>query len=110
METLWSWWKVSVCAWGGGGGCLSFVGWLIHSLSLSLPYSPLLVRTEPYSQREVRAHIQRLKDLLCTNPLQQAMSCSDGLTLSFLASITITDPEGKLLISVSGMYMHVHVL
>ena len=72
----------------------SFVTWFILPPPPSSLSLPLLVLTEPYSQREVRAHVQRLKDLLSTNPLQQAMTCSDGLTLSFLASITITDPEG----------------
>ena len=73
----------------------------VNSLSLSL-----LILIEPYSQREVRAHVQRLKDLLSTNPLQQAMSCSDGLTLSFLASITITDPEGTFRLTCTCMYMY----
>ena len=77
--------------------CILSIPLLIHSLSLS----------EPYSQREVRAHVQRLKDLLSTNPLQQAMTCSEGLTLSFLASITITDPEGTYSFNtVNDLYSH----
>ena len=64
---------------------------LLSPLSLSL--SPSL-HIEPYTQRDVRTHVQRLKDLLSTNPLHQAMTCSDGLTLSFLAAITVNDPEG----------------
>lgn len=39
--------------------------------------------------------MQRLKDLLSTNPLQNSMLNSDGITLSFLSAITLLDPEGK---------------
>ena len=49
---------------------------------------------EPYTHRDVRLHVQRLKDLLSTNPLQQSMLSSDGLTLSFLFAITSLDPNG----------------
>lgn len=47
-----------------------------------------------YAQRDVGLHVQRLKDLMSTNPLQQSLSCSDGLTLSFLSTIAKLDPEG----------------
>ena len=90
MVTLWNWLKVLLCV--CVCVCVSKVDHRIQicfiQVSLSLPL------IEPYSQRDVRTHIQRLKDLLSTNPLQQAMSCSGGLSLSFLATITITDPEG----------------
>ena len=50
---------------------------------------------EPYTQRDVRMHVQRLRDLLSSDPLNQAVAPGgEGLSLSFLAAVTLTDPEG----------------
>ena len=53
----------------------------------------LCVVAESYTQRDMRCHIQRLKDLLSTNPIQQSMLGSDGATLTFLSAITLLNPE-----------------
>ncbi len=53
-----------------------------------------VLSAESYTQRDVRLHVQRLKDLLSTNPLQQSMLSSDGLSLSFLSSIALLDTDG----------------
>ncbi len=50
---------------------------------------------EPYTQRDVRVHLQRLKDLLLTDAVHQAVvPGGEGLSLSFLAAIALTNPEG----------------
>eukprot|EP00731_Ephydatia_muelleri_P023618 Em0015g1201a len=51
---------------------------------------------EPYTQRDVRVHVQRLKDLLSANPVSQSFTCTDGMTLSLLAAITLKEPEGPI--------------
>ena len=39
-------------------------------------------------------HVQRLKDLLSANPVNQSFTYTDGMTLSLLAAITLKEPEG----------------
>ena len=81
--------------WGGW----SEIGRLVRdgeagaSWSLDLKESFFPVCAEIYTQRDVRLHVQRLKDLLSTSPLEQSMMSTDGLTLSFLTSITQLHPE-----------------
>ena len=58
----------------------------VHIISLS---------TEPYSLREARIHVCRIKELLADNTDLLA-SGSEGLSFSFLSHITVTNPEGML--------------
>lgn len=51
--------------------------------------------TEPYSQKDIRVHLQRLRELLTISPFQQALTHSDGMSLSLLAAITLKDQEGR---------------
>jgi hypothetical protein len=48
---------------------------------------------EPYTQKDVRIHLQRLRELLTVSPVQQALTNSDGMTLSLLSAISLKDPE-----------------
>lgn len=55
---------------------------------------------EPYTLRDARLHVQRLKDLLLTDLLTQAVTVSsapggEGLSLSFLAAVALTNPEAS---------------
>ena len=60
---------------------------------------------EPYTQRDVRVHLQRLKDLLLTDAVHQAVvPGGEGLSLSFLAAIALTNPEGLLHGICNNMY------
>eukprot|EP00731_Ephydatia_muelleri_P023577 Em0015g1160a len=45
-------------------------------------------------KRDVRVHVQRLKDLLSANPVSQSFTCTDGMTLSLLAAITLKGARG----------------
>ena len=56
---------------------------------VSLRYFP-----ESYSVREARIHIRRLRDLLSTTLLQNALTATDNLSLSFCSFVTGQDPEG----------------
>ena len=53
-----------------------------------------LLLSEPYSVREARIHVRRLKDLLSTNLLTNAYSAVDNLSLSFLGTVAGVDVEG----------------
>ena len=66
----------------------------LPSLSLFLS-SSLSLPADLYTQKDVRVHLQRLKELLTVDPLQQALTYSDGMSLSLLAAITLKDPEGE---------------
>ena len=54
---------------------------------------------EPYTQRDVRVHVQRLRDLLVTDLIHHGGGVSapgsEGLTLSFLSAIAMTSPDGE---------------
>ena len=108
MGTQWRWWRVSggregEREWGRGrekergservrgGGSRKTVR------RRHVEYNSRVV--ESYTQRDVRLHVQRLKDLLSTNPLQHSMLNSDGVTLSFLSAITSLEHEGTSLTS-----------
>ena len=49
---------------------------------------------EPYSVREARIHIRRLRDLLSTSLYQSSFSATDNLSLSLCTAIAGVDPEG----------------
>ena len=49
---------------------------------------------EPYSVREARIHLRRIKDLLSTNFHINAYSAVDHLSLSFLSAVAGIDVEG----------------
>lgn len=51
--------------------------------------------TEPYSVREARIHLRRIKDLLSTNFHINAYSAVDHLSLSFLSTVAGVDVEGE---------------
>ena len=48
---------------------------------------------EPYTQRDARLHVQRLKDLLSTDPFKQSLVGADGFSLSFLSAVAAIDGE-----------------
>ena len=58
---------------------------------------PRLSPPEPYTQKDIRIHLQRLRELLTVSPFQQSLTNADGMTLSLLSAITLRDPEGQLL-------------
>ena len=62
---------------------------------------------ESYTQRDVRLHVERLKDLLSTDPLHQSVLCKDGITLSFVSAVTLLDPEGEWVWHSPQCCMHV---
>ncbi|CAI8049028.1 Clustered mitochondria protein homolog [Geodia barretti] len=47
---------------------------------------------EPYTQKDIRIHLQRLRELLTVSPFQQSLTNADGMTLSLLSAITLRDP------------------
>ena len=51
--------------------------------------------SEPYSVREARIHIRRLRDLLSTSLYQSSFSATDNLSLSLCTTIAGVDPEGE---------------
>jgi len=55
----------------------------------------LSLSAEPYTLREARIHVCRVKELLTDN-IDLLTSGSDGLSFSFLSHITTTKPEGML--------------
>ncbi|XP_065054486.1 clustered mitochondria protein homolog [Rhopilema esculentum] len=52
---------------------------------------------EPYSVREARIHIRRLRDLLSTSLYQSSFSATDNLSLSLCTTIAGVDPEDEIL-------------
>ena len=54
-----------------------------------------LLIVEPYSVREARIHLRRIKDLLSTNFHLNAYSAVDHLSLSFLSAVAGVDVEGE---------------
>ena len=54
---------------------------------------PILV---PYTLRDVLLHVQRLQELLGSNPLQQSITCTNGLSLSMLSAVIMADLESEL--------------
>jgi len=62
--------------------------------------SYLFLILELYAQRDVRAHIQRLRDLLAANPFGQSLTGNEGLSLSFLSAITLKEPAASKYASV----------
>eukprot|EP00794_Sanderia_malayensis_P014402 gene14402-15902_t len=52
---------------------------------------------EPYSVREARIHIRRLRDLLSTSLYQSSFTATDNLSLSLYSTIAGLDPEEEIL-------------
>ncbi|PFX18364.1 Clustered mitochondria protein-like [Stylophora pistillata] len=59
--------------------------------------STVKVVEEPYSVREARIHLRRIKDLLSTNFHVNAYSAIDHLSLSFLSAVAGVDVEEEVL-------------
>ncbi len=51
--------------------------------------------SEPYSVREARIHIRRLRDLLSTSLYQSGFTATDNMSLSLYSTVAGIDPEGK---------------
>lgn len=58
-------------------------------------FTYFLLIVEPYSVREARIHLRRIKDLLSTNFHLNAYSAMDHLSLSFLSAVAGVDVEGE---------------
>ena len=58
-------------------------------------FTYFLLIVEPYSVREARIHLRRIKDLLSTNFHLNAYSAVDHLSLSFLSAVAGVDVEGE---------------
>ena len=52
--------------------------------------------SEPYSVRESRIHVRRLRDLLSTAFESNAYSAADNLSLSFCVAVSGVDVEGRI--------------
>ena len=66
-----------------------------HLLVFLLINKYFLLIVEPYSVREARIHLRRIKDLLSTNFYLNAYSAVDHLSLSFLSAVAGVDVEGE---------------
>lgn len=62
-----------------------------------MPYNFLILFSEPYSIREARIHIRRLRDLLVTMLEPNAFTATDNLSLSYCSAITEIDVEEEAL-------------
>ena len=59
---------------------------------------------EPYSVREARIHLRRIKDLMSTNFQVNAYSAVDHLSLSFLSPVAGVDVEGRIRVIFRTVY------
>jgi len=74
-----------------GGGPYQYAIYLNFSWRIILFHH---VIAEPYSVREARIHLRRIKDLLSTNFHVNAYAAVDHLSLSFLSAVAGIDVEG----------------
>ena len=68
----------------------------LHTIKDMKEDAAVKVVDEPYSVREARIHIRRLRDLLSTSLYQSSFTATDNLSLSFCTTIAGIDPEGKV--------------
>ena len=66
----------------------------LHTIKDMKEDAAVKVVDEPYSVREARIHIRRLRDLLSTSLYQSSFTATDNLSLSLCTTIAGLDPEG----------------
>lgn len=69
----------------------------LHTIKDMKEDAAVKVVDEPYSVREARIHIRRLRDLLSTSLYQSSFTATDNLSLSFCTTIAGIDPEDEIL-------------